>query len=65
MAIIRIGLNGNTFTDHMKERITFDREYHMKKKMAEEEFEKAGSSSDESEVSSSAIFPQFWAPQPP
>ena len=44
---IRIGLNGNKFTDQMKERMTFDREYHMKEKRVEVCIE----SSDESEVS--------------
>ena len=34
--VIRVSLNGNEFTDEIKERLTFDRELHLKNKFAEE-----------------------------
>ena len=47
--VVRVGLNGNEFTNEIKERLTFDMESHMKEKVSKE------SSSTSSDVSSESI----------
>ena len=49
--IIRIGLGKNKFTDEFKELLTFDREYHMKYKILEDNTETASITSVDSETS--------------
>ena len=45
--IARVGLDGNIFTEQMKERITFDKESHLKEKKLDEHFDDS-SSNDQS-----------------
>ena len=47
--VIRVGLNGNPFTEKFKERITFDRESHLKKKIQEKNLPQSIISSNSSE----------------
>ena len=52
---IRIGLGRNSFTDKMKEWLTFDIEYHMKGKEAADTIETASVTSVDSETSIMSI----------
>ena len=45
-----MGLNGNQFTDEIKERLTFDKESHLKKKLVEEISNCSNTSSEEFET---------------
>ena len=52
---VRIGLGRNSFTDKMKEWLTFDQEYHMKDKEAADNIETASVTSVDSETSIMSI----------
>ena len=45
--IVRVALNGNQFTDEFKERITFDKESHLKEKEMEHDLARSNTSSEE------------------
>ena len=45
--VLRVGLNDNEFTEEIKERLTFDRDSHLRTKVVEEELSGSNLSSDE------------------
>ena len=50
--VIRLGLDGNEFTQEMREKITFDRDSHLKAKIPEQNLRRSNTMSDEVNSSS-------------